>query len=93
MGASLSIVTVFPDTVLNKGGVKMIVFQMVVRQRVVTCELVQKRLPRSRLLFTAQGVEFWVIGAIGANFDRVANVAMNAMIEIGRKPSELRTNR
>jgi hypothetical protein len=71
----------------------MIIFQMTIRARFVTCERAQKRLPKSRLIFSAQGVEFWIIGAIGANFDRVANVAMNAMIEINRKPSELRTVR
>lgn len=69
----------------------MIVFQLVITQKVVTCERVQKRLPKSRLLFYAGGVEFWCLGAIGGNFDKVANVAMNQMLEIGRKAGELRT--
>lgn len=67
------------------------VFQLIVRGRFISCELVQKRLPKSRHLFHARGVDFYVLGAIGKNFDRVANVAMNQMLEIGRKPSELRT--
>lgn len=69
----------------------MITFQMTIRARFITCEMAQKRIPRSRLIFRAQGIEFWIIGAVGKDFDRVANVAMNAMYEIGRKPSELRT--
>lgn len=71
----------------------MIIFQMTIRQAFVTCDLAQKELPRSRLIFQAPKVEFWILGAIGPNFDRVANVAMNKMIEIGRRPSELRTVR
>lgn len=68
------------------------IFQMTVRARVITCELVQRKLPKSRLIFQARdGVEFWILGAIGKDFDRVANVAMNAMIENGRRASELRT--
>lgn len=69
------------------------IFQMTIKQKFVTCEPAQRRLPRSRLIFKAQGVEFWIIGAIGNNFDRVANVAMNKMCELGRRPSELRTVR
>lgn len=69
------------------------IFQMTIHARVVTCELVQKKLPRSRLVFQASGVEFWLLGAVGKDFDRVANVAMNAMIEAGRRASELRTVR
>lgn len=69
----------------------MIIYQMTVRARVITCELAQKKLPKSRLIFQAWGVEFWILGAIGKDFDRVANVAMNAMIESGRRASELRT--
>lgn len=71
----------------------MIKFQIVIKQKFVSCDVCQKPLPRARLMFTASGVEFYVTGAIGVNFDRVANVAMNKMIEVGRKPSELRTVR
>lgn len=69
------------------------IFQMTIHARVVTCELVQKKLPKSRLVFYAPSVEFWLLGAVGKDFDRVANVAMNAMIEAGRRASELRTVR
>lgn len=71
----------------------MIKFQLVIGAKVVTCEMVQNRLPKARLLFQADGVEFWAIGKVGKDFDKVANVAMNKMIEIGRRPSELRTVR
>jgi hypothetical protein len=69
----------------------MIIYQMTIRARNITCERAQKKLPKSRLIFHAQGIEFWILGAIGKDFDRVANVAMNAMIESGRRASELRT--
>jgi len=66
-------------------------FQIVIKDHSVTCESCQSKLPKSRLLFTASDVEFWAIGKIGNGFDKVANVAMNKMIEIGRRASELRT--
>lgn len=71
----------------------MVKFQMVIKQNFVSCDVCQKPLPRSRLLFTASGIEFYITGAIGGNFDKVANVSINKMIEIGRRPSELRTVR
>lgn len=67
------------------------IFQIVIKDRAISCELAQKKLPKSRLLFRADGVEFWALGAVGKRFDMVANVAMNKMYEIGRRPSELRT--
>lgn len=69
----------------------MITFQIVVGARMITCERVQKRLPKSRLIFQASGVEFYVLGKTANRFDQVANVAMNCMLEIGRRASELRT--
>lgn len=66
-------------------------FQLVVNPRVITCEEVRRKLPRSRLLFYAAGVEFYYLGRVGKDFDKVANVAMNKMIEIGRKAGELKT--
>lgn len=69
----------------------MVKFQIVVKDRAIICELCQAKLPKSRLLFSADGVEFWALGKTAERFDAIANVACNKMIEIGRRAAELRT--
>jgi len=77
------------STERNRGS--MILFHIDIKVYSVVCYQVTAKPKKAREIFRADGVVFYATGAIGNRFDKIANIAMNKMFEIGRKPRELRT--